>query len=228
MTVSKIEHQVGLEPSAWEERALARSLEGARVRSVAHARQLVDAARQLAMASGDSSFTVAQVARVAGVSVKTFYRQFASKDELVLALIEDDSRWGAVRLRTMAESLDDPSSRLRAYVVGLLGFLTEGRDYAVMHVREHLRLAADHPTELAQSLEPLLTLLTEEIEAGAASGVFRPADRRDAVIVLNLVLAHLHALALGQIDEEPSESAARLWCFCADALRPIPTTGSPA
>lgn len=221
MIVSNIQNRFGEEPGTWEERALARSLEGARIRAAAHARQLVDAARQLALASGDSSFTVAQVARQAGVSVKTFYRQFARKDELLLALFEYDSRRGVERLRTAVESSDDPLTRLRAYVVGLLGFLTEARDYAAMLVREHLRLAAAYPIELNQSLEPLLTLLTDEIEAAARTGAIRPADRRDAVVVLNLVLAHLHALALGQLDEEPTETAERLWRFCADALRPV-------
>jgi AcrR family transcriptional regulator len=221
MTVSKIEYKVGHERGAWEERALARSLEGARARAAAHARQLVDAARQLALASGDSSFTVAQVARQAGVSVKTFYRQFRSKDELLLALLEDDSRRGVDRLRAEVEASDDPLARLRSFVVGLLGFLTEARDYAAMLVREHLRLAAEYPIELNQSLEPLLALLTDEIEAAARTGAIRPADRRDAVVVLNLVLAHLHALALGQLDEDPTETAELLWRFCAAALHPI-------
>lgn len=210
---------------AWEERALTRSLEGARARATAHAHQLVAAARRLALASGDSSFTVAQVAREAGVSVKTFYRQFASKDELLLALVEDDSRRGARQLRAAVDAVAPGAgadARLEAYVVGLLGFLTEAREYAVMLVREHLRLAAEHPAELNQALEPLLGLLTEEIEAGAAAGVLRAADRRDAVVVLNLVLAHLHALALGQLDEEPRATAERLWRFCAAGLRADP------
>lgn len=221
MTVPNIDNRSGTERGAWEERALARSLEGARARAAAHARQLVDAARQLALASGDSSFTVAQVARQAGVSVKTFYRQFASKDELLLALFEDDSRRGVERLLAAVEQSDDPLVRLRAYVVGLLGFLTEARDYAAMLVREHLRLAGEYPIELNQALEPLLALLTDEIEAAARAGATRGADRRDAVVVLNLVLAHLHALALGQLDEEPTETAERLWRFCAAALRPV-------
>lgn len=220
MTVSNHEYFVDPSPGSWEQRALARSLESARARSAAHARQLLDAARDLALASGDAGFTVAEVARRAGVSVKTFYRHFAGKDELLLALIEDDSRRGVEHLRASLRAADDPLARLRAYVVGLLGFLAEARGYAVMLVREHLRLAAEYPIELNHSLEPLLGLLTEELGAASHAGVLRPTDRRDAVVVLHLVLAHLHALALGQLDEEPGETAERLWQFCAAALRP--------
>jgi hypothetical protein len=92
----------------------------------------------------------------------------------------------------------------------------------VMIVREHLRLATEHPNELNESLEPLVALLTDELAAASTAGALRPSDRRDAVLVLNVVLANLHALALGQLDEEPALAAERLWRFCADGLRPVP------
>src|SRR5690349_16193881 len=79
---------------SWRDRALARSLEPARARSVDRLERLLDAARELANETGSAGFTVAQVAGRAGVSLKGFYRSFASKDDLLVALLEEDSRLG--------------------------------------------------------------------------------------------------------------------------------------
>src|ERR671928_5686 len=98
-------------PAAWRTRALDRSLEESRSRSVARMERLVAAARALANESGSAAFTVAQVAERARCSLKGFYRCFASKDELLLALLEDDSRLGAQILRQRIDA--GPSARDR-------------------------------------------------------------------------------------------------------------------
>jgi AcrR family transcriptional regulator len=200
---------------------VARSLGGARERSVARARRLVAAARALAAERGEADFTVAEVARRARLSLKTFYRQFASKDELLLALVEDDSRMGAALLATGLARHPDPRERLRAFVTELFALVAEGSHYSAMLVREHLRLSKDHPAELNQALAPLIDLLTAELEAAAASGAVRPdADRRDAAVIFNLVLAHVTARVLGQLDDGREETVRLLWRFCEAALRP--------
>jgi AcrR family transcriptional regulator len=209
----------------WEARAVARSLGGARERSVARARRLVAAARALAVERGDSDFTVAQVARRARLSLKTFYRQFASKDELLLALFEDDSRLGAARLGESVARVADPRARLRAFVAGLFALVAEGSSYSAVLVREHLRLSREHPAAMNQALAPLIDLLTGEIEAAAAKGAIRPdADRRDAVVVFNVVLAHVNAVVLGQLGDGREETVRLLWRFCDAALRPEPSS----
>src|SRR4051794_31986913 len=94
MTFSEVASD-SLPTPQWQHRALHRSLEEPRARSVARMERLVAAARDLANESGNAAFAVAQVAERAGCSLKGFYRCFASKDELLLALLEDDSRLGA-------------------------------------------------------------------------------------------------------------------------------------
>jgi len=203
---------------------VARSLGGARERSVARARRLVAAARSLAVERGDSDFTVAQVARRARLSLKTFYRQFASKDELLLALFEDDSRLGAGRLARSVGRHSQPRDRLRAFVAELFALVAEGSGYSAMLVREHLRLSREHPAEMNEALAPLIDLLTGEIDAAAATGAIRrDADRRDAVVVFNVVLAHVNAVVLGQLVDGREETVRLLWRFCEAALRPDPS-----
>src|SRR5437016_7632098 len=89
--------------SEWQARALHRSLEPARTRSVERMERLVAAARELANETGTAAFTVTQVTERAGLSLKSFYRCFPGKDELLIALLEEDSRLGAAIL---AEAID--------------------------------------------------------------------------------------------------------------------------
>ena len=173
--------------------------------------------------AGGPSFTVAQAVAAAGTSLKSFYRCFASKDELLVALFADDARWGANALAAMTAEEPDPAGRLRTAVVGLFRFITvDGRlPYAAALVREHLRLAESHPEELRGVLEPFVDVFEREVAAAQAAGTVRPGDpARDARTLFHLVVSHLHALICHQIDETPTEVAEYLWAFCAAALRP--------
>jgi AcrR family transcriptional regulator len=205
--------------AGWEDRALGRSLGAAVDRSSATARRLVDVTRELAASQGSADFTMADVAARAHVSLRTVYRQFAGKDDLLLALFEEESAVGAVLL---AQEMDAGSTddRLRRFVVGLCGLLMTGSGYASLLVREHLQLGDRRPDELRAALGPLVDLLEAELVAAALAGAVRPVDRHDAVVVFTTVLAHVHAVLLFSPDDGPVEAAERLWAFCAAALRP--------
>jgi len=185
--------------------------------------RLVEAARALMWEGGGPGFTVAQVVAEAGTSLKSFYRLFPGKDELLVALFADDARRGAAALAAMVEAEDDPARRLRVAVVGLFRFLTvDGRlPYAAALVREHLRLAESHPGQLQAVLHPFVALFETAVADAQARGAARPGDaRRDARILFHLVLSHLHALICHQIEDAPTSVADDLWAFCAAALRP--------
>ncbi|HSO96318.1 MAG TPA: TetR/AcrR family transcriptional regulator [Acidimicrobiia bacterium] len=205
----------------WRERALARTLEPARTRSVDRLERLVDAARDLANETGSAAFTVAQVAARAGVSLKVFYRCFAGKDDLLVALLEEDSRLGASILRDRVDQQGDRDGpgRIQAYVTGVFELLTlpGALGYAGLLVREERRLAESRPEDLQRALAPMIDLLTTEIEAAAASGAASSADpTRDARAVFALLLDGIHEVARG--GAQPLEVAAFLWRFCWGGL----------
>jgi TetR/AcrR family transcriptional regulator len=200
-----------------------RSLPDARARQAEVTDRLVESARELVWDAGGPSFTVTQVVAAAGTSLKSFYRCFAGKDELLVALFEDDARRGAAALVSMVDVEADPLEQLRVVVVGLFRFLTvEGRlPYAAALVREHLRLAESHPDQLQGVLQPFVAVFEDAVAAGQASGMVRAGDaRRDARTLFHLVLSHLHALICHQIEESPTDVAEELWAFCSAALRP--------
>ncbi len=183
----------------------------------------MESARELVWDAGGPGFTVTQVVAAAGTSLKSFYRCFAGKDELLVALFEDDARRGAEALLGMVDGEAGPLERLRVVVVGLFRFLAvEGRlPYAAALVREHLRLAESHPDQLRGVLDPFVGVFEEAVDGAQKSGVVRAGDaRRDARMLFHLVLSHLHALICHQIEESPTEVAEELWAFCSAALRP--------
>lgn len=201
--------------SSWEERALDRSLGMARDRSSARARGLVDAARTL-VAGGSSAFTIAEVAGAAGVSLRSFYRHFSGRDELLLALVEEEARTGALVLQEALGEGGAPIARAQQCVELFCELVEVGSGYASLLVREHLRLGEEHPDELRAALEPLLDVLHAELQAAAEAGAFRAVDRFDAATVLALVLTHVH---IGGLLASPEPAPGRrVWDFCRAAL----------
>lgn len=211
-----VRHLVETSPG-WEDRAVQRSLAVARDRSSARARLLVDSARRLA-SSGHAAFTIADVAAEAGISLRSFYRHFAGRDELLLALIEEEARVGAGVLEQLLDD-DGPLQRLQRCVETLSDFVVSGSGYAALLVREHLRLGEEHPDELRAALEPLLAVIERELGRAAELGVTRATDRFDAATVLALVLTHLHAAAV--LAPDAPDPSHRVWEFCRAALTPV-------
>jgi TetR/AcrR family transcriptional regulator len=205
--------------TGWEARALDRSVGPVVERSSAAARQLVDATRDVAAEGGSSEFTMADVAAAAQVSLRTVYRHFAGRDDLLLALFEEEAQIGVALLAQAMDAVPD-EARVREFVVGLCSLLMTGEGYASLLLREHLRLGDRRPDELRAALAPLVDLLEAELRAAADAGSIRPVDRHDAVIVFTTVLAHVHAVLLFSPNDDPARAADRLWAFCAAALAP--------
>ena len=200
-------------------RAISRSLEAPHARSVERLERFLAAARDLANEHGSASFTVAQVTQHSGLSLKSFYRSFGGKDDLLVALLEEDSRLGAGILGEQVEAHTEPVDRLRAYVFGLFELLTHpgALGYARMLVQEHRRLSEERPDELRVALAPMVDLLTAQIALAVETGASASAEpARDAQTLFVLVLEGVHDVALGHV--EPLEQAEYLWRFCANGL----------
>jgi AcrR family transcriptional regulator len=204
--------------SAWRDRALRRSLDPAAARSMARLERLLDAARQLTNEASDASFTVSEVAAKAGISLKTFYRSFEGKDDLLLALLEEESRTGAAMLRDALERSDSPVERLQHYVRALFKLARQAPGYAHVLVREYRRLSIERPAGLASALAPLVDLLEEQIDKAATAGSAAPGDvRRAAELVFAVLLDGLAEVALQGRDSK--EVAGSVWRFVAGGLR---------
>jgi AcrR family transcriptional regulator len=177
-----------------------------RPRDVGRTERLVAAARDLANRTGSAAFRVADVTEGAGLSLKSFYRCFPGKDDLLLALLEDDSRLGAALVRDRVGERTGAEAA-RAYVHALLALAaTPGAEgYAGVLVREHRRLSEHRPDELRESLAPLVDLL-----AGFVPGT---EPRRAAETMFSVLLLGIHEIVLGRVDDV-DELAEYLFRFC--------------
>lgn len=212
----------------WQVRALDRSLADARARSVERLSLFVAAARGLAEETGSSAFTVQQVVARSGQSLKSFYRYFGSKDDLLLALLEEDIAVGGLFQRALIDERDDPIDRLRQWFVSLFTLMGSGdQGYVSVLVREHQRLIEDRPDEMEMAIAPVVDPLVELLAVGQEVGVVRDGDlRRDARLVFHLCLASILEIVSGRDPRPPAEVADDLWDFCWGGLRaPSPSLG---
>lgn len=178
----------------------------------ARRQRLVDAARELATETGSAAFTVPQAASRAGSSLKGFYSCFVGKDDLLLALLAEDSRVGATLVAERVSAYAVPADRLHAYVFGLFELVAHpgALGYAGVLVREHRRLGVERPDDMRAALSPLVDLLAAELASAAAVGdATTPDPRRDAETIFGLLLAGVTEVTFGRRD--PADEAAHVW-----------------
>jgi TetR/AcrR family transcriptional regulator len=209
---------------SWVERAVDRSpmVQKSRNRGMEQARLIVQAARRLIAVKG-SSFTTQELVKEAGVALQTFYRYFASKDQLLLAVLEDMISEFCAALRAQADEVTDPIERLRFCVtIAVQQPNLDGQDEVAgpqFITSEHWRLQQEYPQEIAFAIRPFSDLIAEEIELAVEAGSLRTTDaKRDAWHVTQLVMAVFHHYAFAETDETAEEVAERLWGFCLTGL----------
>jgi TetR/AcrR family transcriptional regulator len=207
---------------SWAERAADRSptVQRSRSRSIQQAKVIVDAARRLIVRNG-GSFTTQELVKEAGVALQTFYRQFAGKDQLLIAVLEDMIAEAAVQYEERARDLPDPVARLRSYIKDTLTNLggPGGGPPAGFVVSEHWRLHQIFPEEVSHAMRPWADMVLRDIRAAEAAGLLHPRDaEQDAWLVTRLVTAVFHHYAFAPSDRSAEEIGEQVWGFCLAAL----------
>lgn len=209
---------------SWVERAVERSaaVQRSRERIAAQVRQMLDAAQRLIEAKGDE-FTTQELAAEAGVALQTFYRYFASKDELLLAVIGDAMVDACDRWTQAAGELPDPLARLRYYLTSTLDRLDGDSHNAAMSrfvVSTRWRLHRQFPKELADAERPFVDLLRAAVTAAVEDGSLNPPDPEwDSWFLAELVRSVYHFYAFASpAPGELAEVKEQLWRFCLTAL----------
>jgi len=170
-----------------------------------------------------SDVTTQELAKAAGVALQTFYRYFASKDALLLAIFEEKIANGCEDLRLAAARFEQPVERLHFYVTAAVGETGDGGDMERRFVTaEHFRLFQLFPEELTEATRPFPELLIPELEAASRQGVLHPHDvEADAWLVTRLVLVTFHHRSFVSADA-PADDPEALWAFCVSALGGVP------
>ncbi|MGV0793923.1 TetR/AcrR family transcriptional regulator [Mycolicibacterium sp. XJ1819] len=183
---------------------------------------MLDAARRLVATKGDE-FTTQELAAEAGVALQTFYRYFASKDELLLAVVGDAMVDACERWVSATAEMPDPLMRLRFYIMSTLERLGgDSRDASMARfvVSTRWRLHRQFPKELADAEKPFVDLVRTEVVAAIDAGLLNPCDPEwDSWLITELVRSVYHFYAFAPHAEgELDELKERLWRFCLTAL----------
>lgn len=171
--------------------------------------------------TGRTDFTVLEVVERSKTSLRAFYQHFATKDELLLALVEKIMADATDRWRAETESL--PSAEALRRLIERIGAPAEsskqdsinrGLTYYNDHLLEH------RPREFAKVLAPLHQLIADILRRGIAEGAFRDdldVDT-DAAILMQTVLGALRLRELGaELSGVPIDGA-HVYTLCLRGL----------
>ncbi|MEV6658218.1 TetR/AcrR family transcriptional regulator [Nocardia fluminea] len=206
------------EEPAWKQRAVERSIRGAKLRAEQRVQKFLDAAQAIITEKGTTDFTVQEVVDRSRQSLRSFYLQFDGKHELLLALFEDALGRTADQLAAAAEGKTDPLDRLRV-TVELLFELCRPDPVAQRPLFTDFapQLLVSHPAQVKIAHAPLLALFTDLMEQAKHAGALREDlnPRRMAAVVMQTVM--FTAQSAGGADEDSAHpiTASEVWDFCA-------------
>ena len=133
---------------------------------------ILDAARELCAAQGAEALTVAALAEAADLGVGTFYYHFRTKDDVLLALMEELLGRVQRKILQQREQFTDPEARLRAGYATFFSMSGEDREL----LRVYFRSAAARASFTDAAREFFRQDTIDTILDGQAAGVFRAGD----------------------------------------------------
>jgi AcrR family transcriptional regulator len=208
----------------WKRQSVDRSLQSARARAQERTDRFVTAAMELMGERADPDFTVQEVVARSGMAIRTFYKFFASKDDLLVAVHETILATETVpRLRARCDAVSDPVERVRTYIEAIYDITDNPHPAARALTIYRSRLAEVRPGDLERAFKPQIDLVIELVQAAADSGRLRTklAPERVARLLHHTILSVVHARILG--TEQNGPTTAELWEFCASGMGLEPT-----
>jgi AcrR family transcriptional regulator len=188
-------------------------------------RDRILAAGRLLIVTKGADFTTQNVIQEAGVALQTFYRNFVSKDQLLLTLIGELTQDHCTNLKVAAQHLADPRDRLESYVRGTLAPLrtSDQLTSAKFITAEHWRLHQSYPAEVWSATEPFSDLIRAELEAGRAAGTLSPRNPdRDAWLMTKTIIGAYHHYAFQPNDPDMATLDDDVWFYCLAAAGGVP------
>jgi AcrR family transcriptional regulator len=184
------------------------------------ARRLVDAAWRVLERTNFEGFKVERVIHEADVSTRTFYRYFADKDELLLALLRDEMARAATRLRATVDAEHEPAAMVSVWIRSVIGAAADPRRTARAKLFSAQQpLLRRFPTDVDEATLHLVEPLRDALILGARSGVFPWAEpERDALAIYALTGAAMSDALSDRPGEDIGETADRTTSFVLRAL----------
>ena len=167
------------------------------------AQRIVDTAIELAAADGFAAVRLRDVAASAGVALGTLYKRFASKEEILIAALEQESEKLMARIGKRIPEGEDANARVGNLYVALTKGLTRKPNLA-RALMKSIASGDPHITTKVVSFHAMMTGLTIAAIRGEAANDWRgeatEAQRTSAMILQHVWFASLVGWAGGQHD----------------------------
>jgi AcrR family transcriptional regulator len=155
---------------------------------------IIDAAYACLSEPHSGPIPVAAILQRAGVSSRAFYRHFASKDELFLAMLREETDALASRLdRISADASGGPVEQLRDWVAGM--FLLIHDDETRMHFTvidsDEVRAAKGYRETREKAHADRERSLMEILRRGHADGTFPLARPEHDAFAINAIISRV-------------------------------------
>jgi AcrR family transcriptional regulator len=185
---------------SWRQRAAQRLPRAARVDADSRSDRFMKSTIAIMGETGRTDFTVQQVVARSKTSLRAFYQHFGSKDELLLALLEEIMAASTQSWRDETAGLS--STEALRLVLDRVGEQPQtstqaGINRALILYNQHL--AETRPQESARVLAPLHELIRDILNRGIAEKTFRADLDVDvmAAIMMQTMTSALRLQALG-------------------------------
>jgi AcrR family transcriptional regulator len=183
---------------------------------------LIESARAVLERRGGRGFTVHEVLSESGLGTRAFYRHFASKEALVLAVFALAAEQEAERLRVRMGGTAGAIGAVTAWIEARLELAF---DETVATTMRALSLEAEMasrqmPDQLESAFACMLAPLVEQLERGRLDGSFTVADpRRDARTIHDVVWGEtLRQWSEFGLDSDPDAARDHVLAFCFRAI----------
>jgi AcrR family transcriptional regulator len=182
-------------------------------------RRLIFDAAYAAMRDRGHELTIADILTAAGVSTRSFYRHFDSKDALLSAMYLRDAEWTAERLTKRLADATSPVVAVEWWIDEIFSFT--GSAHRAERVAVLSSITGDH-TEAAEAIavaarQLLIASLRTAIQSGADEGLFDVDDVEVAAALVAASVLHAAGLATPHRGGEALDQRATTQ-FCLRAL----------
>ncbi len=164
---------------------------------------------------------IADILEEAGLSTRSFYRHFQSKDELLLMLYRRDAEAASDRLRARVGKAESSPEALEAWIDEILSFRFDRRkaERVALLGAASARRADGYAVEAVHSGKLLSAPLVEVLEAGKRDGSFPEADPRPHAEMIRAIVFDLGGLNSSGRGPVPRSTATQdVLRFCLRAL----------
>ena len=146
---------------------------------------ILQAAEEMLVEKGYHETSMEEIAVRVGISKGTIYGHFASKEDLIIALVERDMRTFLEGIAPVIEQHSTPRTRLEALLRYIMTDLLQKQVYLFSSVAHSLNIKCQEPEREAR-LHGLWQRLTEQIialiEEGKATGDFNRELSTEAML----------------------------------------------